>query len=112
MTLPKKPRKPKSKKINVSVRQQWESILKTVSKEEVPVELLQSLTVNLIDGTKVNVDIKELLAEGLKPKEIEQQINSRLESLDALIVDVDFFICLDSVANAVQPVTNEILKNI
>ncbi len=112
MTLPRKPRKPKSKKINVSVRQQWEGILKTVSKEEVPVELLQSLTVNLIDGTKVNVDIKELLAEGLKPKEIEQHINSRLESLDNMIVDVDFFICLDSVANVIQPVTNEILKNI
>jgi len=73
---------------------------------------LQSLTVNLIDGTKVNVDIKELLAEGLKPKEIEQHINSRLESLDNMIVDVDFFICLDSVANVIQPVTNEILKNI
>ena len=112
MTLSKKPRKPKSKKINVSTRQQWESILKTVSKEEVPVELLQSLTVNLIDGTKVNVNIKELLAEGLAPKEIEQQINARLESLDTLIVDVDFFICLDSVANAIQPATNEILKHI
>ncbi len=112
MTLPKKPKKSKSKKINVGVRKQWESILKTVSKDEVPVELLQSITVNLVDGTKVNIDVKELLREGHKPSEIEQKINSRLESLDELIVDVDFFICIDSVANTVQPITDDILKNI
>lgn len=112
MTLPKKPRKSKSKKINVSVRQQWEAILRTVSKDEVPIELLQSLTVNLIDGTKVNINVKELLVDGHKPKDIERKINDRLESLDDMIVDVDFFICIDSVASAVQPITDDILKSI
>jgi len=112
MTLPKKPRKPKSKKINVSVRQQWESILKTVTKEEVPVELLESLTVNLLDNTKVNINIRELLEEGKKPRDIERLINSKLEALDNLIVDVDFFICIDSVAKTISPMTDKVLKNI
>lgn len=112
MTIPKKPKKSRSKKINVSTRQQWEAILKQVTKEEVPVELLQSLTVNLVDGTKVNIDIKELIVQGRKPKDIERQINDRLESLDDMIVDVDFFICIDSVAKAVQPVTDEVLKHL
>jgi hypothetical protein len=111
-TPPRKPRKPKSKKITIGVKQQWESILKTVSKDEVPVELLQSLTVNLIDGTRVNIDIKELLEDGSKPKEIEKIINDKLSALDDLIFDVDFFICVDTVAKTVQPITNEILKNI
>jgi hypothetical protein len=109
---PRKPRKPKSKKINVGVKQQWESILKTVNKDEVPVELLQSLSVNLIDGTKVNIDIKEMIEAGAKPKEIEKMINEKLEQLDDYIFDVDFFICVETVANTVQPITNEILKNI
>ncbi len=112
MSLPKKPKKPKSKKINVSIRSQWESILKTVTKEEVPVELLESLTVNLTDGTKVNVDIKELLLAGRKPRDIERHINDRLESLDDMIIDVDFFICIDSVVKSVQPATDHILKDI
>jgi hypothetical protein len=113
MTLPsKKPRKPRSKKINVSVRQQWESILKSVTKDEVPVELLESLTVNLTDGTKVNVNIKELLTEGRKPRDIEKHINEKLEALDHLIIDVDFFICIDSVVKTVQPITDKILKDI
>lgn len=109
---PKKPKKPKSKKINVSVRSQWESILKTVTKEEVPVELLESLTVNLTDGTKVNVDIKELLQAGRKPRDIERHINERLESLDDMIIDVDFFICIDSVVKTVAPSTAMILKGL
>jgi hypothetical protein len=109
---PKKPKKSKSKKINVNVRQKWESILKSVTKDEVPVELLESLTVNLIDGTKVTVDIKTLLDDGARPHEIEDHINSRLEELDDLIVDVDFFISIDKVSEVVSPMTEKILKNI
>ena len=108
----KKPKKPRSKKINVGVRQKWESILKSVTKDEVPVELLESLTVNLTDGTKVNVDVKELLREGRRPKEIERHINDRLESLDDQIVDVDFFIAIDAVVESVQPSTDKILKDL
>lgn len=112
MSTPKKPRKPKSKKVTISVRQQWESILKSISKDEVPVEMLESLTVNLIDGTKVNVDIRELLAEGQKPRDIEKHINQRLEQLNDSIEDVDFFISIDSVAATVQPITDILLKNL
>lgn len=113
MTLPsKKPRKNKSRKINVNARQKWESILRSVTKEEVPVELLESLTVNLIDGTKVQVDIKDLIAGGRDPRDIEDHINQRLSELNDLIVDVDFFISIDRVSETVLPMTNKILKNI
>lgn len=114
MSLPpnKKPKKLRSKKINIGVRQRWEAILKTIAKDEVPVELLESMTVNLDDGTKVNIDIKELLSDGADPKAIEQHINEKLEALDAVIVDVDFFICVDSVVQTIQPATDEILKDL
>jgi len=112
MTLPKKPKKTKSKKINVNSRQRWEQILRSVTKDEVPVELLESLTVNLIDGTKVHVDIKELLEGGRDPQKIEDDINRRLSELNDSIVDVDFFISIDRVSEVVVPMTNKILKNI
>jgi len=112
MTLPKKPKKTKSKKINVNSRQRWEQILRSVTKDEVPVELLESLTVNLIDGTKVHVDIKELLEGGRDPRKIEDDINRRLSELNDSIVDVDFFISIDRVSEVVVPMTNKILKNI
>ena len=109
---PKKPRKAKAKKISIGIRQQWESILKSVSKDEVPVEMLESMTVNLVDSEKININVKELLHTGMKPKEIERHINRQLEKLEDQVVDVDFFICIDSVAETVSPMTNKILKNL
>lgn len=112
MPAPKKPRRAKSKKINVSVRSQWEAILKSVSKDEVPVEMLESLTVNLMNNTKVNINIKDLIKGGLTPKEIERRINSQLAELDEQIDDVDFFICIDSVVSTISPMVAHILKHI
>jgi hypothetical protein len=38
---PKKPRQRKSRRLNVTSKAKWESILKEVSKEEVPISVLQ-----------------------------------------------------------------------
>jgi hypothetical protein len=113
--MPAKPRKnprPKLKKINVSARDQWKKILKDVEKQEIPVTLLQSITVNLIDGTRVNIDIKELINEGNDPELIEEMLDSKLKALDHIIEDVDFFVSIDDVVNTVQPITDEILKDL
>ena len=104
-------KQPRSKRINISAKDQWKQILKSVSKNEVPVTMLQSVTVNLIDGTQVDVDIQSLLAEGHDPDDVRDMLNGRLERMDALIKDVDFMISIDAVARTVQPMTNEILKH-
>ena len=106
------PRKSQSKRINIDSRDRWKNILKTVSKDEVPVAMIQTVTVNLIDGTRVDIDIRELIAEGYDNDEIESMLNNRLKKLDEIIKDVDFFINIDSVASTVQPVTDDILKNL
>jgi hypothetical protein len=106
------PRKKSSKRINIDTRERWKSILKTVSKDEVPVELLQTVTVNLVDGTRVDIDIIQLLAEGHEPDDVKYMLNTRLDKLDSIIKDVDFYINVDSVAKTVQPVTDEILKHL
>lgn len=70
------------------------------------------VTVNLIDGTRVEISVLELFEEGFDNAEIEEMLNSRLKQLDEIIKDVDFFINIDSVAKTVQPVTDNILKNL
>ena len=70
--MPRK--KQQSKRINIDSRERWKSLLKTVSKEEVPVAMIKTVTVNLIDGTRVDVDILELLAEGYDSSEIEEML--------------------------------------
>jgi hypothetical protein len=104
------PRKPKSRRINVDTRERWKQILKTVTKDEVPISLLEKIHVNLIDGSQVEIDIVELIAEGHDPDQIKDELNERLRKMDEIIKDVDFFISIETVAKTVQPVTDDILK--
>jgi len=109
---PKKPRRPKSKRLNLNKKEQWELLLKEVHKEQVPVGVLLFITVNLKDGTSVDVNVAEMLANGEDPEYVENRINQLLENLDMYINDVDFHISVDSVAEFVQPFTDKLLKNL
>ena len=106
------PRKPKSRRINIDSRDRWKQLLKQVNKDEVPVSMLEKIHVNLIDGSQVEIDILELLAEGMDPDFVRDEINERLQKMDHIIKDVDFFISIEAVVKTVQPVTDNILKNL
>ena len=108
---PKKPRQ-KSKRLNLSSKAQWEAILKSVEKKEIPITLLESVSVNLTDGTIVNINIRELLEEGNDPDELEKMLKIKLTALDYIIEDIDFYISVKAVAKVVQPATDELLKNL
>jgi prefoldin subunit 5 len=109
---PKKPRRSKSKRLNLTSKDKWERLLKEVKKEQVPIDVLRYITVNLKDGTSVDVDIAQMLEAGDDPAEIEELINHKLEALDEYIQDVDFHISVDSVARVIQPFTDKLLKNL
>jgi hypothetical protein len=66
----------------------------------------------LRDGTCVDIDVKELLAEGIEPEALQALINEKLDALDDYIHDVDFFISLDKVRKTVQPATDLLLKDL
>lgn len=108
---PKKSRR-KSKRLNLNSKAQWESILRSVEKKEIPIALLESVAVNLTDGTIVNINIKELLDEGNDPDLLETMLKTKLAALDYIIDDIDFYISVTAVQKAVQPATDELLKNL
>lgn len=114
MTTSPRKRKPrqKLKKINTSSRHQWQSIIRDVDKDNVPIRLLQSLTVNLIDGTQISINVLDLIKDGNDPDTLEVALNRKLDELDQYIKDIDFFINLDAVADTVQPITDQILKDL
>jgi hypothetical protein len=109
---PKKPRQVKSKRLNLNSKAKWEKLLKEVNKEQVPVAVIRYITVNLKDGTSVDVNIAEMLEEGADPAVVEKLINNKLEALDDVIQDVDFHISVDSVAKVIQPFTDKLLKDL
>ena len=106
------PKKPRSKRLKLSKKEEWRKILKDVEKNEVPVHFLKSLTVNLKDGTAVHVDIDELINEGMDPAIIEKRLNAKLHELEIYINDVDFFINVDTVSKTIQTYTDKLLKNL
>jgi hypothetical protein len=109
---PKKPRQPKSKRLNLNRKDQWEKLIKEINKEQVPISVLRYITVNLKDGTSVDVNIANMIDEGAEPEYVEQLINSKLSALDDVIQDVDFHISVDSVAKVIQPFTDKLLKDL
>ena len=109
---PKKPRRPKSKRLNLNSKDKWEKLLKEVNKEQVPIAVIRYITVNLKDGTAVDVNVAEMLEEGGDPATIERVINEKLHALDDIIKDVDFHISVDSVAKVIQPFTDKLLKDL
>ena len=109
---PKKPRPVKSRRLKINSKDRRERLLNEVNKDRVPISVLQCITVNLKDGTSVDIDVEELLEEGADPEVIEIIISEKLEELDDIIRDVDFHINIRSVANVVQPFTDNLLKNL
>jgi len=109
---PKKPRRPRSKRLNLNRKDQWEKLLKEVNKEQVPIGVLRYITVNLTDGTSVDVNIAEMLEEGADPAVVEKLINAKLEALDDIIKDVDFHISVDAVSKVIQPFTDKLLRDL
>ena len=110
---PKKtPRKARAKKVVINKRKSWQEIVNGVDKKEVPVSILQYISVQLVDGTSINIDIKQLIDEGQDPTEIEQLLDAKFHDLDEYIENVDFFIDIDKVVNTVQPETDKVLKDL
>lgn len=111
MAQRKKP-PPKAKKVNVSEKAKWKEILKTVDKDEIPIDLLLSIHVHLIDGTEISIDIKELLDEFKFSDTVETLIDQKLKNIDEYIKDIDFYVSIDDVAKTIQPITDRILKDL
>lgn len=109
---PKPPRKSKRLKLLISERDKWKQILAQVDTPEAPISVIQKIELTLLDGTEVDINIQELLAEGYDVDELEMAINSRLDANEHIIKDANFFIDTDQVANTVQPITDSILKNL
>jgi hypothetical protein len=109
---PKKQRKNKQSRLNITRKQIWERIIKDVEKQEVPLHCIDVININLSDGTEITLDIEQLISEGNEPEFLERIINQKLEALEDIIEDVDFMISVEKVAKTVQPVTDRILKNL
>lgn len=108
----KSQRKQRAKKIVINKLKSWQEIVNTVDKKEVPLKVLQHISVQLIDGTNIIINIKELIEGGQDLNEIESLLDEKLNQLDQYIKNVDFYVDIDKVVSTIQPETDKVLKNL
>jgi len=99
------------RKVNLESKD-WRTILEEVEKKEVPVEVMERLTVNLKDGSTLDINIREMIINGDEPNIVHAALQKKLDEMEPLINDIDFHINIDAVVNTIQPVTDKILKNL
>lgn len=90
----------------------WEHILEDIEKSKIPIQFLKKLVVKLEGKKQHTINIQVLLKQGLEPEEIEDVVNRKLNDLDDSIVNIEFILNVESIAETVQPETDKLLNGL
>jgi cupin superfamily acireductone dioxygenase involved in methionine salvage len=91
---------------------QWEHIIATVNKTDVPIECIKKVVVKLGGGRQKTINLHTLLKQGLELAEIETMLTRYFTEHDHEIKDVDFVVDISAVVALVQPETDKLLGKI
>lgn len=92
--------------------EQWDHIISSVEKTNVPVECINKIIIKLYGGKQRTINIIKLRKQGLDYDGIEQVLSNNFEELEDTIKDVEFVLDINTVANLIQPETDKLLKNL
>jgi len=95
--------------LNDDFLDQWEHIISSVNKTDVPLECIKKVVVKLKQGRQKTINVHSLLKQGLELEEVEVMLTRYFHEHDHEIRDVDFVVDISSVANLVQPETDKLL---
>jgi hypothetical protein len=95
--------------LNDNFLDQWEHIIATVNKTDVPLECIKKAVIKLKGGRQKTLNVHTLKRQGLSLEEIETLMTRTFSELDRDIHDVDFVVDINAVAALVQPETDKIL---
>lgn len=92
--------------------EKWEKLLEGVDKQKIPIEFVKKLILKLRGRRQNTINIERLIRQGLDPEEIEDEITARLVELDDLVIGIEFILNVESIAEVVQPETDNFLRRI
>jgi len=89
----------------------WSHVLEGVDKttSPVPPEFIRKIVVKLVGKKQHTINIQNLYKQSLCTEEIEEVVSRKLNELDPLIVNIEIILDLESIANTVQPHTDNLL---
>lgn len=92
--------------------QKWERLLDGVDKQKVPVEFIKKLILRLEGKRQRTINIERYLSRGLDPEDIEDAISRQLIAFGDEVVGIEFILNLESIAETVQPETDNLLRGL
>lgn len=94
------------------VFEKWENIIEGVDKTKIPVEFIKKLVLKLNGRRQRTINIHSMIKQGYDALEIEQVVSSKLQEYDYEMVGIEFILDIQGIADAVQPETDKMLKNL
>ena len=95
--------------LNDDFLDQWEHIISSVNKTDVPLECIKKVVIKLAGGRQKTINVHSLLRQGLELEEVETMLTRFFQENDDKIKDVDFVVDISSVVELVQPETDKLL---
>jgi hypothetical protein len=98
--------------LNDDFLDQWEHIISSVNKTDVPLECIKKVVVKLHTGRQKTINVHTLLKQGLELGEVENMLTRYFQENDSEIRNVEFIVDISAVAQLVQPETDKLLGNL
>jgi len=92
--------------------EKWELVLNGIEKDTVPLDCVNKILFKLKGGKQKTINLKKLRDSGLKLEEIEVAITRNMFDMQKDIVNMDFVIDVRSVADYIQPITDQLLEKL
>ena len=92
--------------------EKWEDLVEGVEKKDIPIECIKRVVIRLKNGRRRYFNMSTLRKQGLNIHELEFALNEKLKRYDANIDGIDFFVDVESVAELIQPETDELLRKL
>lgn len=90
----------------------WEHLINEVNKTDVPLECIKKIVIRLDGKKQKTINLSTLKKQGLDWEEIETVVTRTLSTYGDTIRDVDFIVDIISVAELVQPETDQLLSKL
>jgi hypothetical protein len=87
----------------------WQNILEDVEKSKIPIQFIKKIILKFEGKRQQTINIQTLLKQGLEPEEVEEVVNRKLIELDDIIVNIEFILNVENIADTVQPETDKLL---
>ena len=98
--------------LKVDTVDKWEDVLAVVDKYQIPIDCVKKILFKLKGGKRKTINLSTLRKQGIELEEIEVVVTRSMVELNKQIINMDFVIDVNSVADYIQPLTDQLLEKL